>query len=734
MTGKDPISPRAAGEDDAIDIAAMVYAIWAGKVWIAISVALVVFCTMFYTLGTASVYRATALIQLESSSGSLALPESMQELLGGDMKSSSATATESLILRSRMVVGAAVRELKMQTLARPIPMPVLRQLPQRLGLPDLSNFFGRAYAWGNESISVADLEVPEGWMDQDMRLVITGPGTYAIGLPDKTVHEGKVKERMVLPEAGFALLVDQLEGPVGRVFLVTQRNFHSTVGDVQRRLAVKADSNSFILTLTYDDTRLTRAQTVLDAITRAYVAQNVERSAAVAGNSLQFIEDQLPQAQKTVADAQQALNEYRQKQKSVDIDYETRTLLEQATVIEGQLSELALKEEEIRKQYTVNHPTYQALLENRAGLQAQLDEIRKQTLNLPETQKEIFNLTRDLEVSQQVYVQLLNRAQELRVMKASSVGSVRIIDTAYADPRAISPRLQLAMAVAVLLGLLLGTAAIFIRQTLRRGIRGAQEIEQIGLPVFATINFSPEAMNNRKMKGFLPILAVTRPDDVVVESLRSLRTSLHFGMLDSDTKAVLLTSSAPGAGKSFTAVNLAVVAAQAGQRVCVIDADLRKGYLRRYFGLEKGTPGLADYLAGDRTLDDVLIAGPVPGLSVIVTGRFPPNPSELIMRSEFATLLSDLRERFDLILVDSPPALAVTDPVILARYVGTTIVVARHMETMLAEIEAVRRAFETAGGKIAGAVLNGYKAEEGSRYGGQYHYYNYRYSYRSEKN
>lgn len=734
MTGQEKNSPRAAHDEEVIDLVGLISAIWAGKMWIIACTVVVVFCSLFYTLGTVPTYRATALIQLEMNSGALALPEGMQELLGGESQTSAVTATESTILRSRMVIGAAVSEMKMQTAARPIEMPLLRQLPKRLNLPDLSGFFGRAYSWGNEAISVSELELPDSWLDVDMRLVITGPGTYAIGLPDGTVHEGKVKERLVLQNPAFSMFVDELQGPAGRVFLVTKRNFQATIRYVQERLAVKADGNSSILSLTYDDPRPRRAEAVLNAVTRAYVAQNVERSAAMAENSLKFIEDQLPVAQKTVSDAQQALNEYRQKQQSVDIDYETRTLLEQATSIEGQLSELALKEEEVRKQYTVNHPTYQALLENRAALQAQLDEIRKQTANLPETQKEIFNLTRDLEVSQQVYVQLLNRAQELRVVKASSVGSVRIIDTAYADGRAISPRIQLAVAVAAVLGFLLGTAGIFIRQMLRRGIRGAQEIEQMGLPVFATISFSPEAMNNRKTKGFLPILAVTRPDDVVVESLRSLRTSLHFGMLDSDTKAVLLTSSAPGAGKSFTAVNLAVVAAQAGQRVCVIDADLRKGYLRRYFGLEKGTPGLADYLAGDRTLDEVLVAGPVPGLSVIVTGRFPPNPSELIMRSEFETLLHDLRSRFDLILVDSPPALAVTDPVILARYVGTTIVVARHMETMVAEIEAVRRAFETAGCKIAGAILNGYKAEEGSRYGGQYHYYNYRYSYRSEKN
>ena len=229
-------------------------------------------------------------------------------------------------------------------------------------------------------------------------------------------------------------------------------------------------------------------------------------------------------------------------------------------------------------------------------------------------------------------------------------------------------------------------------------------------------------------------MAQTRPDDLVVEALRSLRTSLHFGMLDASTNTILFTSAAPGAGKSFTAVNLAAVAAQAGQKVCLVDADLRKGYLRRFFDREKGAAGLAEFLAREKTLDEVLIQGPIPGLSVITSGRFPPNPSELLMRPEFEALLNTLNDRFDLIIVDSPPALAVTDPVVIGRYTGATIVVARHLETMVGELEAVRRTFETAGCKLTGAILNGYKITEGSSYGGQYQYYNYRYSYKSDRN
>lgn len=131
---------------------------------------------------------------------------------------------------------------------------------------------------------------------------------------------------------------------------------------------------------------------------------------------------------------------------------------------------------------------------------------------------------------------------------------------------------------------------------MHRGIRGAEEIERLGLPVFGTVNFSTDAANHRKRRGALPILALDKPDDLVVEAMRSMRTALHFGMIDAKTNSVLFTSAAPGAGKSFTAANLAVVAAQAGQRVCLIDADLRRGYLRRYFGQEKNTPGLAEFL------------------------------------------------------------------------------------------------------------------------------------------
>ncbi|NGM44560.1 polysaccharide biosynthesis tyrosine autokinase [Rhodobacter sp. SGA-6-6] len=720
---------RLQGRDgDEIDLLALIGHLWAGKAWIVSAMLLAVLAGAFFALSRTPIYKADALMQLETRSGALALPEGMQDLLGSDASGTAAIETEIEIIKSRMVIGEAVRELDLQLRADPLPLPVIGALPKRLGLPEAPFAFLRPYEWGGEQIVVGQLEVPDDWLDEEIHLTKTGADSFRVRLPDGSEHDGRMGETLALPAQGVSVHVDWLKGADGRMFVLERLAFEAAVRDVQQDFSVSAASrNSSILRLGYQHPDPRQAERVLDAISRAYVTQNISRSAAEAENSLKFIEEQLPIAEEALTEAQQKLNDYRKANQSVDLDYETQSLLQEATQIEADLNALAMQEDELKKRYTVNHPTYQALLENRDTLERRLERIRQETTGLPETQKEIFNLSRDLEVAQQVYIQLLNRAQELRVVRASTVGSVRIIDTAYSNGIRIYPRTSMILALSLVLGAMAGIGIVGLRRLLHRGIRGAEEIERLGLPVFGTVTFSTEAANHRKRHSALPILALDKPDDLVVEAMRSMRTALHFGMIDAKTNSVLFTSAAPGAGKSFTAVNLAVVAAQAGQRVCLIDADLRRGYLRRYFGQEKNTPGLAEYLAAEKMLDEVLHSSPVPGMSVITSGRFPPNPSELLMRAEFTALLKTLNDRFDLILIDAPPALAVTDPVVIGRSADATIVVVRHLQTMLGEVDAVKHTFEMAGVKVTGAVLNGYKQEEGRRYGS----YSYRYSYKT---
>ena len=253
----------------------------------------------------------------------------------------------------------------------------------------------------------------------------------------------------------------------------------------------------------------------------------------------------------------------------------------------------------------------------------------------------------------------------------------------------------------------------------------------MGIPVYASISkVGSGDYNGNKKKGALKVLAKEAPTDLAVEALRSLRTSLHFGMLEAQRSILMVTSSRPGEGKSFLCVNLATVMARAGQNVCLVDVDIRRGYLRRFFGVEKGTQGLTDVLAGDALIGDMIQQAADSGLYFIPAGKYPPNPSELLMHKNFSEVLDYLDERFDMTILDTPPLLAVTDPMIVGKYVGITLLVAKHLVTNLAELKASMKTAETNGLKITGAVLNFYDATKSK---GVYGAASYQYEYKSRK-
>ncbi len=239
------------------------------------------------------------------------------------------------------------------------------------------------------------------------------------------------------------------------------------------------------------------------------------------------------------------------------------------------------------------------MLSNRERIEARLADLREEVRALPATQREVLNLTQDLELAREVFIQLRNRAQELQVLRASNIGNVRIVDTARTAARPVSPRKLVILAIAGLLGLMIGTATVLTKRYLRKTVDGSQDLEAMGLPVFATLNRHPSAPQSAKGRKSLPLVALETPNDLFVEGLRSLRTGLHFGMLDAQTRSVVFTSPAPNVGKSFISANLAVVAAQSGQKVCLIDADMRRGQQRKYFDVPRAHPGLAQVLSGE---------------------------------------------------------------------------------------------------------------------------------------
>ena len=727
MTSTEPDMLPEASE---ADMAQLLRQAWAGKYWVLLFTILFGLAGTIYTKSTPPTYRADALMQLEDNSRQMTLPNSIRDLTSGTPRS----VTEIEILYSRLVLGQAVADTHMDWIAEPRRVPVIGEALNQLGLPLPDLPFLRPFANGGESIEMDLLEVPPQWIGRGILLTIENEAAtnFSLLLPDQRVITGSVGEQITDERLGFGIRVRNLQGEQGREFIIAQIDEGGAIIGLRNNLSVferGGQSSILELSLTGGDPR--EIERGLHAITQAYLRQNVSRSAAEAQSSLEFVESQLPDAEAAAREAENALNAYRQAQQAIDLGFEAQSLLTQVSSIEVELQQLDAQEDELSQRYTTNHPNYQQLLSNRARLEERLERLRSDVGELPETQREVFNLTRNLELAREVYGQLLNRVQELQVLRASTIGNVRIVDVARASPIPIAPRERRTIALSIILGMMAGVGFVFLRLWLRRGVQSAEQIDALGLLVFATVNVAPQAENAHKRKGAIPILAVTDPGNLSVEGFRSLRTSLHFAMMDSRTNSVALTSPAPGVGKSFTAVNLAVVAAQAGQRVCLVDADIRRGYLRRYFDIAKDQQGLSDFLAGEAKLDKILLSTEVPKLSVITTGHYPPNPSELLMSSSLQDLMRQLDSRFDLIIVDTPPALAVTDPVIVGRQVGATIAVARFDVTPLREIDAMHRLLRSSGVNVAGAVLNGFDPARAKVSSGYAYSASYRYEYKS---
>jgi tyrosine-protein kinase Etk/Wzc len=616
----------------------------------------------------------------------------------------------------------------------PLSAPFFGHILATQDLPLPAWDFLRPYAHPGDAIRLDLLDVPSAWLGKEIRLTSEGGGDFVLTLPTGQQLQGQVGEPLFAEDIGLSLRIGALATEPGRVFILRQRPEAAAIARALSGLNVtELGKNSGILRITYEAGSPEAARRTLDAITQGYLTQNADRSAAEVENGLAFVDSQLPAALVAVQEAEEALNSFREEQEAIDLSTEGAALLTQIQSLEAELFELALLEEEVAERYTRNHPEYQRLLSNRQRVEARLASLQDEVRVLPATQREVLNLTQDLALAREVYVQLRNRAQELQVLSASNIGSARIIDTARASSVPVAPRKKRILALASLLGLLLGTGVVLTRSYLRKTINGSQDLEAMGLPVFATLNRLPSAPRSGKGRKSLPLVSLDAPNDLFVEGLRSLRTGLHFGMLDAQTRSVVLTSPAPGAGKSFISANLAVVAAQSGQKVCLIDADMRRGSQYKYFDLPRTHPGLAQVLSGEVDLVSALSTTQVDNLSVLSSGPFPPNPSELLMREDFSNLIKTLDADFDLIIIDAPPVLAVTDPVVLGRAAGSVIAVTRFGKTHPGEVMAMKNILEAAGVKLSGAILNDFDPKSAGASSGYSYAYNYRYSYKTSE-
>lgn len=686
-----------------------------------------------YSVLSTPVYKADSLIQVEQSERS-----SGNNILGNlsaVFNVPSSAAAESEVLRSRMVVGQAVDELKLHISARPNYVPVVGEWLSRqvnaLSDPLLKGMKG--YVWGNESISVEQLDVPQPLLDQKLQLIARDSGYDLLGPEGELLAAGKIGQAVRFERGGETgrILVSELHGKQGARFILTRHSTQEIIKDLQTDLAIaELNKPSGILSVSLEGSDANKVAGILNALGAAYVEQNVQLRAAEAEKSLAFLDEFLPELKAQLDESENRYTAFRDEHRTFDLGTEGELTLRNSVTLQTQLFELQQRRRELGALYGPEHPSVVAVNQQIGAAELGIANLAVQIKKLPELEQKLLNLQRDVRVNGELYASLLNNRQQLRLVKEGKVGSVRVVDAAVAPLKPVRPDPPVVLTLAGFGGLLFGSGLALMRSRMQAGIRSASEIEEeLGLHVYSIVPRAlPHPSRTHLRSGAnTHVLAELAPRDPAIESLRSLRTALRFGLQEAPNNIVLVTGPTPDIGKTFTSVNLASVVAAANARVLLIDMDFRSGHIHRYFGIER-LPGFTDLIRRHSSFEEVVHNNVMPNVDLITTGLLPADPAELLLQPEVTRVLDQLATQYDVVLLDTAPVLAVSDATAIARHAGTVLMLARSEVTTLGELDEATKRLTQTGAKVKGVIFNDYDPS-GHRFSARYGANHGRYGY-----
>ncbi|EPQ0100369.1 polysaccharide biosynthesis tyrosine autokinase [Acinetobacter baumannii] len=718
--------------EDTIDLKELFFSLIAQWKLIALCVILSVVCALLYLRVTPDTYSVDALVQVEDSKGaSAALLGDLSQMI----EQKSPAQAEIEILKSRLVLGSVIKDLHLNIQVSSTENTLTHRLLSDADYKTEYTTKSVIFKDGLKSFDIRQFEIPAYYLDKNLLLDFD---KQSLRLTDPVTEE--VILTVPLNQ------VNHVAGPHGlwKVAIFTKDQFDATynIKSLSLPIAVNAISANYavaergkltgVLGLNYQGQDKEHITKVLNAILATYSAQNIERRSAESAQTLKFLDEQLPDLKKQLDDAERQFNKFRQQYNTVDVTKESELYLTQSITLETKKAELEQKQAEMAAKYTAEHPAMREINGQLAAINKQIGELNSTLKQLPDVQRQYLQLYREVEVKTQLYTALLNSYQQLRIAKAGEIGNVRIVDTAVEPVEPIKPKKLLVLILSVFVGGFIGALIALLRNMLRTGIKDSGQIEnEMDLPVYATVPRSPiqeSRIKILKKKKSIPILAVKNSDDIAIESLRSIRTAIHFALANAKNNIIMIAGPSPEVGKSFISTNLATIFAQGNKRVLLINADMRRGYMHKYFDVDV-KPGLSELLSGQADLQKVLHKTQVANLDVITRGKSPTNPSEILSSNQFKELLEQLQSQYDHIIIDTPPVLAVTDGIIISQYTGVNLIVARYAKSQMKELELTVNRFEQAGVKVNGFILNDIqRASAGYGYG-----YNYAYAYKAQK-
>ncbi|AYO52792.1 polysaccharide biosynthesis tyrosine autokinase [Acinetobacter wuhouensis] len=721
--------------DDTIDLKELFFSLIAQWKVIALCVILSLICALLYLRVTTPVYSTDAMVQVEDgkSAASSALMGQLKDVAGG-MGAKSPADAEIEILNSRLVLGKVIQDLNLDIQIKDTADTFFHKLISK-DKTQLSYSAKAVHYQNNQAnLSILKFEVPQYYLDKALVIQFIDQNKFNLNYKEQTIFKGTLNQLNKSQDSkGIWNIQINSTHPFKHDLVVTKLALPSAVKLLQESYTVAEKGKmTGVIGLSLTGNNQEHITQVLNHILTIYHEQNIERKTLESKQTLGFLDQQLPELKKQLEESEIKFNKFREQYNTVDVTQESELMLKQNVELEKMRIELKQKQAEYSAKYTPDHPLMTEINAQLAAINKKSTELGQAIKRLPETQRLYLQLYRDVKVNTELYTELLNSYQQLKIVKAGEIGNVRIIDTAIEPVKPIKPQKLIILILSIFIGGFIGVLIALLRNMLSSGIKDSSRIEnELDLPVYATVPRSPiqeSRVQLLKKKKSIPILAVKNSEDIAIESLRSIRTTIHFALNKAKNNIIAVSGPAPEIGKSFISTNLAAIFAQGDKKVLLIDADIRRGYLHKYFDRET-SPGLTEYLTNQSSIEQCIVQSEtVKNLDFLARGKNQGNASEMLSSSRFSELLAQLSQQYDHIIIDTPPVLAVTDGIIISQFVGVNLVVARYAKTQMKELELTINRFEQAGTKVNGIILNDVQASLGGNYG-----YNYAYAYGSSK-
>ncbi|WP_205805610.1 polysaccharide biosynthesis tyrosine autokinase [Burkholderia sp. Ac-20365] len=726
-------------------------------IWEIVAATVAVFLlAVTYQLVATPVYSADVLVRVDPPEpNALGLALQTQEALPPPAPSPSA---EMGVMRSRAVLDPVIDRYRFDVTVKPRRIPILGDIAEKFATPGEPNgaWLGlKSFAWGGEVVKVGYLNVPQNLEEEKLSLVALGGGAYELLGPS---GEFLLKGTVGKPAEGngISLLINQLAARDGTRFEVIRWN---SVDATKRFMDVVKITDkvkdSGLIQIEYADKSASKAADVANALGQQYLA------AAVAGRqlndtqTLNFIKGELPRLLADLRKSEEALKSFRAKSNSMQPTTEAQSYLQGGLDLDKQIASLELQRTQLLDKYAPQSRWIQSIDTQLAQLKKTKAEFDGRFQGMPASERESVDLIRAQKVAETVYMGMVQKAEQLTVRRASTTGGAHILDEAVRPHRPVKPDPLIVLPAGFVLGLVSGVFLVFMRRHVLVGVTDPRYVERrLSVPVVGEVLFShQQSLLDRSLPaaarkplqgaggrsavavqrglegGEAPsgekidpsfgysgnkILAERFPHDASVEALRAVRTAMARDLAHTRNNIVMVTGPTTSAGKSFVAANLATLHAEAGARVALIDGDMRRGHLAAFFS-QSNRGGLSEVLAERVPLRDALRHVGIEGVTFMSCGARPENPAALLTRPRFREVLERLSSHFDLVIVDTPPFLAVTDASIIANEAGASLLVLRSGMQSEEEIADTIKKIERAGGRVAGAVFNGIPLRRSTR-------------------